>query len=159
MNKFHEIEIGKLYEKILSVENLRIQIGTFFATINLGVLSIAISQEKAILLFFAAILFWIMIPIDLSAARILTDCYYRVTYLHKKYVKNDVDYSPSRFSKVAKEASRILALPKDQDKTAMLRSIPWKLKNLFGFWFPLGASLVQIAAGIILWKIFGWAFM
>lgn len=157
MNKFHEIEIAKLYETVLSIENFRLQSGIFFATINLGVLSFAATQEKSVFFFFGAILFWIMIPIDYSGRKGLTACYYRIAYLHKKYVKNDKEFSPKRFSVVAQETQRVLNLPEGHDKNATLRSIPWRTRNLLGFWLPIGASLIEIILGILLWQFMGWS--
>jgi len=156
MNRFHEIEVEKLHETILSTENFRLQSGIFFATVNLGVLSFAVSQQKAALFFFAAVLFWVMIPIDFSARKGLTSYYYRILYLHKKYVRNDKDYSPNRLSKLAQEVQKILNLPNDQDKNLKLISIPWRVRNLFGFWLPISASLVEIVVGVVLWQVLRW---
>ena len=156
MNKFHEIEIQKLYDVLLTTENLRIQLGIFFATISLGALGIAITQEKSIIFFFSAIFLLIMVPVDLKARRTLASTYYRVAYLHKKYVKNDNDYSP-KISKLAQEALRILDLPKNQDKTAELRSISVRVISPLGFWLPISVSLVEIIIGILLWQLMGWS--
>lgn len=156
MNKFHEIEIEKLYDTILTTENLRIQIGIFFATINLGALGIAVTQEKAIIFFFAAALLLIMVPLDLTARKTLASAYYRVASLHKKYTKNDSDYSPNRFSRLTQETLRILNLPKDHDKFSELKSSPLRIKTRYGFWLPIVGSVMEICLGLSLWLLIGW---
>jgi hypothetical protein len=157
MNKFHEIEIEKLFEMILSIENFRLQAGIFLATSNLGVLGYAVTQEKIILFFFGAILFLLLIPLDIYGRRGLVGCYYRLSILHRKYVRSEKDYLPNMFSATAQEVKRILALSDDKDKMRRLRSAPWRVNNLLGFWLPVIASIIEIVTGTILWKIMGWS--
>ena len=157
MNRFHEIELEKSYALIQTLENLRIQVGIFFATVNLGTLSFGVSQEKVIFFFFAALLFWIMVFIDNANRGMLTHAYYRVTYLHKIYVKGDVTFSPHTNSRLANEVMKITNMKNGSDQLKALKRLPLRIRNLYGFWFPIIASLIEIAVGLFLWNDLGWS--
>jgi len=69
LDRFHEIEIEKVFEAMVNVQNLRLQAGIFFATANLGGLSYAFSTSKAGIIFFTSLLIIAHVLID-SRARI-----------------------------------------------------------------------------------------
>jgi hypothetical protein len=159
MGKFHEIELQKSFDLIQTCQNLRIQVSTFFATVNLGVLSFGVSQSKAVVFFFAAVLFWIMIAIDNSIGAMLAHAYYRVIYLHKIYVSGDITFSPHIHSNLAREIATAVKNTKSDNE--LLQNVK-KMKNSFykarlGFWLPVIASLAEIAIGLYLWIGLGWS--
>jgi hypothetical protein len=156
MNRFHEIELEKAYDLILTIENMRIQVGIFFATVNLGVLSYGVVQAKVMFFLFAALLFWAMIVIDDAARKMLTHYYYRVAHLHKKYVRGDNTFSPNTFSRLANEIKTIASMKTDSERLVALKYLPLKRRNLYGFWLPVMASMIELAAGLYLWKVLGW---
>lgn len=156
MNRFHEIELEKAYDLILTIENMRIQVGIFFATVNLGVLSYGVSQTKVVFFLFAALLFWAMTIIDDAARRMLTHYYYRVAHLHRRYVKGDNTFSPNTYSGLANEVKSIAGLRTDSERLAALKYLPLRKRNLYGFWLPIIASIIEIVAGLYLWKVLGW---
>jgi hypothetical protein len=157
MSRFHEIELEKSYGLIQTLENLRIQVGIFFATVNLSTLSFGVSQEKAIFFFFAALLFWVMVVIDLAIRGMLTHAYYRVTYLHKLYVKGDITFSPHTNSRLAGEVVKITNMKDSNEQLNALKHLPSRVRNLYGFWLPIIASFVEIVAGLLLWNQLGWS--
>lgn len=159
MNRFHEIELEKSYDLIQTLENLRIQVGVFFATANLGTLSFGVSQEKAAFFLFAALLFWIMVIIDNAIRGMLTHAYYRVTYIHELYVKDDVTFSPHTNSRLAGEVMKIMNIKNESERLKTLKSLPVSIRNLYGFWLPIAVSLIEIAVGLFLWIGLAWSIM
>ena len=156
MNRFHEIELEKSYDLILTIETLRIQVGIFFATVNLAVLSYGVSQEKVVFFLFAALLFWAMTIIDNASRSMLTHYYYRIAHLHKQYVKGDITFSPNTYSRLASEVIKIANMKNSSERLNALKFLPLRVKNLYGFWLPIIASVIEIAIGLYLWKGLGW---
>jgi hypothetical protein len=46
LDKFHELEVQKIFEAMLSIQNLRVQLGSLFITVNLTMLGVAFSLQK-----------------------------------------------------------------------------------------------------------------
>ena len=155
MNKLHEIELEKSFELIQTSQNLRMQVSIFFATVNLGTLSFGVSQGKVIFFLFAALLFWVMIIIDYAIRGLLTHAYYRITLIRKYYLEKDQTFSSHALSRLASEVNRIVNITNKDEQIKALKSLPFK--NLYGFWLPIIASLVEIAFGIYLWRVLGWS--
>jgi len=160
LDKFHEIEMGKVFDAILSIQNQRIQFGTFFGTANLAVLSIAFSTQKAGLLFFGSALFWILAVIDIIRRRERVMLYFRGLQLQEQFAPNDSDTYLTLLSSKRLESSirQVASISDREQRTKALLSLPFRKPSSFGgFWLPVGASLIEIAAGLVLWLIFSWS--
>lgn len=157
MKRFHEIELEKSFDLIQTSQNIRIQVSIFFATVNLGALSFGVSQEKAVFFVFAAILFWVMIIIDNAIRAMLAHAYYRVIHIHKLYVKDDVSFSPHINSRLAAAIMNIATMKNDDEQLKAVQTSIIRVRNTYGFWLPLIASIIEIASGLFLWKVLGWS--
>jgi len=156
MNKFHEIELEKSFDLIQTSQNLRIQVGIFFATANLGALSIGVSQEKAVFFVFAAILFWVMMIIDGAIRSMIVHAYYRVIHIHKLYVKGDGTFSPYIYGRLASAVMEISNIKDESEQLRVIRTSLFRIRNRYGFWLPILISVLEIAAGLFLWMALGW---
>lgn len=156
MNKFHEIELEKSFDLIQTIQSLRIQVSIFFATVNLGALSLGVSQKRAIFFLFAALLFGVMLVVDLTIRSFLAHAYYRVLHIHSLYAKGDNTFLPYTTSRLAREVRGILKIRNETERIKVLKSLPMKVKNLIGFWFPVIASLIEIGVGLYLWLGVSW---
>ncbi|MBV6506728.1 MAG: hypothetical protein ILNGONEN_02310 [Syntrophorhabdaceae bacterium] len=85
IDRFSEIEIQKVFDALLSTQNLRVQIGTFFGSASLTTLGIAFSVQKSGLVIIAALFFWISILMDFITRGTLLSYYYRALVLQKKF--------------------------------------------------------------------------
>jgi len=158
LDKFYEIEMETVFGALLKKETIRVQLATFFGTVNLAVLSIALSTQKAGLLFFAGMLFWALVILDMRARRTLVGYFYRGLQLQTQFALGDSDvflnivpgHAASLVRKIAK-------LPEREDRIKALHRLPLRHPSIPGFWMPLGASLIEIGSGLILWLVFGWS--
>ena len=157
MSRFHEIELEKAFDGISSADNLRIQLGIFFTTANLGTLSFALTQEKSGILFFAAIIFLIMLVIDMGIRELVTHYYYRVARIQHLYAPDDDELAINFFSKLATLTTEIARITDKEKRLDTLRKLPKQRRNPFGFWLPFLACTIEIVSGLTLWLVFGWS--
>ncbi len=156
MNKFHEIELEKLFDWTQALASLRVQVGIFFATANVGALSLGVSQAKADFFLFAALLFWALMLVDIGIRFVLAHTYYRIFCLHKLYVNGDTTFSPLTYSRLATKVAKVVNMENITDQKKALWILPLKNLNFYGFWLPLLASVIEIAFGLFLWIELKW---
>jgi hypothetical protein len=150
--------VQEVFKAMMAIQNFRIQSGIFFGTVNVGALGVALSTQKAGLFFFAAVLMWAFMWIDIRGRSALAGFYYRGIQLLQQFAPEDNDsflniilvgIMDSPIRKIAK-------LPEREKRLRALRMLPLKSPVVSGFWLPLIASLVEIAAALIAWLVLHW---
>lgn len=158
LNDYYKLEMGEVFSRIDSLENFRVQLGTFFGTANLTALGIALSTQKAGITFIAAIILVILVLIDMRGRRNLAAYYYRGLQLQKKYAPNDgetfLHLLPGGLPAKVRE---VFELPDAKSRRIALRKVPMSSPSFLGFWIPLVAIAFEVIAGLILWLMFNWS--
>lgn len=156
LTKFQEIEVQKVAEAILSIYTLRIQVGTFFGTVNLSALSIAVTVKQAGIFFFAASVMWLFILIDRIAVQTLARYYFRAFQLQQLFSPDEITFLTIAVLKGwPRQIRKIMKQPKDTQRQ-MVHKLGRRTTSMFGFWIPLVGSIIEIAAGVILWLYLNW---
>lgn len=165
LDKFHEIELEKVFDALLSIHNYRVQVGIFFGTVNLAALGVALTSQKSLVLIFAGVLLWILIVLDFGSALSLSGYYYRAIELQDRFAPDDEDFLKmfsgtaflwARESAEISEGERHISIA-GHHLPVSLRSL--RTQSVAGFWLPLAASFVEIAAGFVTWLVFSWSFV
>lgn len=158
LDKFYEIEVQKVFEAMLAIQGLRVQVGTFFGTANLTALGIAFSTQKAGIIFLSAFLLILFLILDLTARSALIRYYYRALILQNRYASNEEGTFLDIFLPVSTEAKvrQISKISKPEGRSKALRSLLIGRASNPGFWLPLIAFFIEIFIGTILWVIFSW---
>jgi hypothetical protein len=78
-------------------------------------------------------------------------------YLHKLYVKGDINFSLHINSRLADEALKIANMKKSEEQPKALKFLPLRVGYLYGFLITIIASIIEIAMGLFLWKVLGWS--
>jgi hypothetical protein len=89
INEYYKIEFSQVFERIKSLEESRVQLGTLFATTNLTVLGLAFNLQRASLILVAALLLIIPLYVDGHARRALAIYYYRNLQLQIRFAPDD----------------------------------------------------------------------
>jgi uncharacterized membrane protein SpoIIM required for sporulation len=159
LDKFHEIELEQVFTAMVSLQNLRVQLGTFFGTVTLTILGIAFSAQKAGLLFLAAAVFWLFIVLDGIQRATLAAYYCRGLQLEDRFAPHETDTFLSLMLRgpMSSKIREIADLSKDQVRSKMAYRSPRPVLSVFRFLLALGVSLIEIATGLLLWWVFGWS--
>jgi len=158
LDKFHELEIPKVFDAMLSIQNLRIQLGTFFGTANLTGLGFAFSTQKAGLVFLSATTLAIFIFLDIIARGTLLCYYYRALILQSQFAPDDKDTYLDIFLSPATEykIKQMAKIPRSGDRFRALRRLPITSPTMTGFGIPLISIAIELAIGVFLLTIFKW---
>ena len=158
LDKFHEIEVQKVFEAMLAIQNLRVQVGTFFGTANLTALGIAFSTQKAGIVLLSALLLLLFVILDLTARSALIRYYYRALVLQNRFSTGEQDTFLDIFLTASTEAKirQIAKIPKAEDRLKAMRGLLVSKASNPGFWVPLVAFLIEVIIGVILWLAFNW---
>jgi len=156
LTKFHEIELEKIYEAILSTKNMRLQMASFFGTANLAALSLAFSTRRASLFIFSAFLIWSFVILDGRSRRSVIAYYYRMLKMGQNYSTDDGFYFNFTPGSELDYVRKLMNKKTEEDQIEGLRKIPLRNQSVSAFWFPLLASIVEIVIGIIFWIFLGW---
>lgn len=160
LNQFSAIEVDKVADAILSISNLRVQIGSFFGIVNLSAMSFCFTTKKVSIAFFAAAALWVFILIDIIVVRTLIGYIYRGLELEGSFGK-DNENSYFRISMLFLQNSRIKKLEAIRNKSLpeqliALRKLPLYYPPLVGFWIPLIGSIMEIVLGFALINQLEW---
>lgn len=171
LDKYHEIELQKLLEGLLSTQTLRVQAGIFFGTVNFGAIGIAFTQQNAGIILLATVLIGGFLLIDYVAKRNLTFLLYRVIQLRKRYAPQD---NNSFFPlaglpwRIDREITRIIEIPNQEEQIKEILSLPLNrvtfgshglrrsYASIISFWIPIGICIIEVILGLIMWLVFGW---
>ena len=159
LDKLHEIEIEKVFGAMMSIQTLRLQLGTFFGTMNLTTLSIAFSTKKAGFFLFAGLLLFIFASIDRMGLSALFAFYHRSIQLKEQFAPNDEDsflyiMLLGRWEKQLREIGKI----SDRiQRWRALDTLGLKNPSPFGFWLPVLGGVIEIACGILFCLLYNWS--
>jgi hypothetical protein len=159
LDRFHEIELERLMEGIIALHHLRMQAGVFFGTVNLGALAVAVTTQKAMVLFFAGVLLWMLIAVDMVSRISVAAYYYRCLKLQERFAPGDDGFLTMLPGSSVTYARDIANLSDLDGQTLVLGYLPLRslrVQSNLGFWLPLAASLLEIAAGLVFWLVLGW---
>jgi hypothetical protein len=152
LDKFHEIEIGKIFDAMHSLQQARIQMGTFFGTVNLTALGIGFSTQRAGIIFIASLLPIIFLCLDTFIRGPLYGYYYRAYQLHQQFAPFDDKTFLIMFrlflgTRVAPHIEELSKRTEQNDVFRTLARLPRHTPTSFGFWLPLAVSLIEAVLG------------
>ena|SRR3990172_6778777 len=162
IDDYYELELSQVVERYGSLENLRVQLGTFFGTANLTALGIALSVQKAGVVLVAAAMLFVYLALDMRARALAIVYFYRGLQLQKRFVPNDEDsFLRILPGAVATEARRL----SESDTVPQKVGIHSKVQKSFGgtffrirfTWLIMVVGLGEMATGLILWLALNWS--
>ena len=159
LSKFHEIEVQKLFDAMLTMQNLRLQLGTLFGTANVVVLGVAFTSQKVGVLLFAASILWAVVLMDFLVMGFVIRLYYRGLLLQNQFAQGEYDTFLSLVlsGRLEKRIREIVNLPEREQRFKAIRILPIRSPTIAGFWIPFIAGLVEIVAALVLRFVFGWS--
>lgn len=163
-HKIFDFELEKLVDSLNTTQNLRLQVGIFFGTINLTALGIALQIHTTSLIIIAALTMLLFIFCDIVLIRTIYGFYYRaLTILRDKYEYEeetifDMFMLFLRKEKVTK-IHEISKIPSIEERMNKLRRLPFLTATIMGFWAPLSLLFFEVGFAIYLncfqhWKLY-----
>ena len=159
LDRLHEMEIEKVFGAMLTTQTLRLQLGTFFGTLDLTALSIAFSTQKAGFCIVAGLLLLIFASVDRIGLSALFAFYHRSLQLKEQFAPNDED-SFLNIMLLGRWETQLREIGKISDRKQRwkaLDTLGLKHPSPFGFWLPLAGALVEILCGLMFWQFYGWS--
>lgn len=162
LDKFHEIEIQKVSDILTWINNVSLQVGTFFGTANITALGVAFTLQKAGILFFAALLILLFIVIEIDIYGTMLRYYYRALILRKKFAPNDEDtfLDIAASPHLEKKMRGLIERTSPSKRLRELRKL--QITAFFGeaiVWIALTTFLVEIGMGIVLSQFPRWSIL
>jgi len=155
IDEYHKMEFREVFERIGSLQDLRVQLGTFFGTANLTALGVALAVQKAGVFFVSAAILVLFTIMDRRARKFLAAYYYRGLQLQKRYAPDDRETSLRIHpGGIASEVREISELQDSEVRLAALNRV--SAFALIGFWIPLSVITLEVIAGLVLWLVFNW---
>lgn len=160
--EFYKVEIDKVLDALLSLHNLRVQVGGIFATLVFAALGVAFNSQKAGVLFVAGSIQWVFVYLD-RLIRLTANFYYlRRIQLQRRLMPNDPDaFAGTSYSLGSKSQKHLLEMADVldiQERNKVIKSaIGLGQRSFAGFWLPLISSLLDIGLGLYLYLIGGWS--
>lgn len=161
LDKYHEIELEKIYDAILTIQNIRMQLGTFIGTANIAILAAGFSQGKAILILISSIVPWIFILIEVRTRFALLIYSSRAIQLRKKFAPGEDEEDEFSLDfllrlEARERAAKAMKVPDIRKRRWLLYRIASDTERFIGFRLPWLLSLAQSVMALVLWKIFKW---
>jgi len=155
-NEYDRYELGQIVDRLNSLENFRVQLGTFFSTANLTALGIAFTSQKAGIVLIAAAILSLLILFDIRLRGENVAYYYRGMRLQRRLAPDD----PETFlyitpSDLARDAQRIAALDTVEARKAALTKIRITWHSPF-VTLPIIVVLGEVIVGLWLWLRWNW---
>jgi hypothetical protein len=155
-SRYYELELSQVIDRFNSLENFRVQLGTFFGTANLTVLAIALSGQRAGLVLIAASILVVFVMTDRRFRRLALGYVYRGLQLQRTFAPKDpetfLQIMPGRLSR---EAQMIMTLPTVNERKQALENTRGYLYSFF-FLVPMAVIAGEVVTGISLWLIADW---
>jgi hypothetical protein len=139
INAYHSLEIAEIFERTRSLENLRVQLGTFSGTINIGIVGFAVSNQRSVFIFIATVALFLFIVVDFIQRKSRKALYERGIQLEKRYAPDTSEAILHRLYSTSKI-----------NQKSMIRRL-----SIAGFWLPLAVIIIEIALGFF-FAYFGW---
>jgi hypothetical protein len=156
---YNKLEIEEILARTRALQNIRIQIFTFFGTANLTVLGFALSTQWAGLIFVATGIMVLLAVSDWFLRRQHDILYFRGLQLEKKYAPDGETALLHTLVAVGfghsdrvKEFTTIANIESKEERVKALRTFRFAL----GFWIPAVIALIEVGVAIVLWLSLGW---
>jgi hypothetical protein len=161
LSKFYEIELTKIFDAALSLQNLRVQVGGVFGSLSVVIFGIAMSSQRAGIFFIGGAHLLVFIYLDAVARSMLATYYYRGTQLLSQFAPHDRDAFLGLLITIHDDAAprirELIGLSDTQQRNRKLRRMGFRFPTFAGFWIPLAGATSEIAIGLTLWLVAGWA--
>lgn len=159
LDRFHEVEIGKLFDAMITLHNIRLQAATFFGTFDLGALTIGTTSEKAIMFIFGGIFLCIGYLIDHLATDVVVRFYYRSLELQTRFAPNDTNTFLSLLflDPLGEKLRDIMKLTDEQERLRHVARLASNNRLYSSLWILLVVGVAEIILGLVLWQVFHWA--
>lgn len=157
----NDLELDKLVDSLNTTQNLRLQVGIFFGTINLTALGVALQIQTTSLIIIAALTMLLFIFCDIVLIRTIYGFYYRaITILRDKYEYEEETIFDMFMLFLRKEKLvKIYAISKIHKKEIRmkeLRKLPFVTATVMGFWAPVSLLFFEVGCAIYLTIVVHW---
>lgn len=156
LDRFHELEIEKVFDALLQISNWRIQIGVFFGTVNLGGIAVAMSTQNAGIIFLSSLLILGFMLIDAQGYRARITMYVRAIQLENQFAPDDGSTFLTMILGHYEYYQRIAVLKSRNERDEAIMRALLRNSSTLGFRLPLFAFIAEIVFGVFLWQQAGW---
>lgn len=104
LDRFHEIEIEKIFDALFTIQTFRVQIATLFGIANITALGIAFTIQKAGIVLLAALLMLLFVSLEINMTVDVFRYYCRALSLQERFSPNDSETFLSIFASPNHEA-------------------------------------------------------
>ncbi len=159
LDEYHKIEVQKVFDAIMWMGTLRLQLGVLFLTGNVTLLGFAANSQKVAIVALGAVLFLMFAVVDFSVRGTQLAFYYRAKQLQRQFAPKDQDSFvtlPLRQSaNLEQHLDAIAALPNEKERTRALQTLPLKAPTFINKLMIL-MCISEIAAAVLLYIFLGW---
>jgi hypothetical protein len=156
LRKYYLIELSQVIERINAIENSRVQLAVFIGTANLTALGIAVTVNKAAIVFIAAVILLLFVIVDRRLRTLNAAYFYRGIQLQRKFAPHDgetfLQITPGR---LASEVRRIAELERLEERIKLLAKFPTPFRG-FAVWIPLMGVVGEVVSGLVLLQLPQW---
>lgn len=160
---FWQMELHKLLDVLNSAQNIRLQLGIFFALTNLIGLALAFSFKASSLMLLTGSIMIIFMFADFLMVRTIYGYYYRAI----RILNDNLNYSEEsifdmfmlflRLDKI-KLIHKIVEEKDNIKRYKLLRKLPIRHPTILGFWAPLLVFLTEAILSFYLYYMYYWTF-
>ncbi len=156
--EYYKIEFSQVFERIKSLEEFRVQLGTSFATINITVLALAFNLQRTSLFWVAALLLIIPLYIDRHARQALAIYYYRNLQLQKRFAPDDPEaYMRILPTSLAMQVRQVAEADTLDKRVAGLVGLHGWRKGSFSVIVPVIVMVLEVFLAIIVSQVSHWS--
>jgi hypothetical protein len=158
IDRFHEIELNNLSEAMLKIHELRIQVFIFFATVDVGALSVAFNTQKASVVFVGGIFLCLGVVFDLVQLGVFIRFLSRALILEAQFSPADKDTYLSLFfhTELIEKMRKTIDEPDGGERIKKITSLSRRTLLRSTFWLPGTVALAQFALALIMWSSGMW---
>lgn len=158
LDRFHEVELGKLFDAILSINSVRMQQFALFSTLNVAIVSVALTSQRAGLLVFGGMVWLLGIAGDQIQREIAVRYFYRAYLLQRRFAPAEpFTYLTAHFlDTLAPHMTAIDPTLPPAEQVRLLRRIARRHALVPGSVLVLAMSALEIALGLYLALGAGW---
>jgi hypothetical protein len=133
-------------------------LGTFFGTLNLAAMGIAISSQKAGFICLISTSMLAFIYLDQTARRLLAHLYLRGLRLQDSFASADGEtfLSLVLVGRWRSQIERVANARNENRAYIEVDDVPFVRRSFSGFWVPLAVGVFELILGIVLWRCFDW---
>lgn len=150
MSKFHEIELEYIFDSVNSTRDRRLQMGSFFGTANLAIVSVGFTSKLSSLFLLAGLMLIILSVIDSMARAWTADQWVRIIQLHNTYHQTDEEFFENNKNSLSFRSAKSTIDGRPVGRLYIL------FRSKIGFWMVGTAAIAELACGFLFWQVFGW---